>query len=177
MNIKHCIVQKKDSKPMMVLVSELEPPDESAYYRYHSEGMSWGDFLFKEYQESFKEYSVKDEEKFIQFLLSIQRYWLNSMTKSLNDYLPEGILIDAKKIKIENICCQTGISCGYPCNGEENCDKNKYAILVDEEEVKEIDDEETLWKEVDQILGNKSIESLIKFEILSDRFEIKRKQI
>jgi len=175
MKIKHCIAQKKGSGPLIIKIStKEEPSDNSMYYIRHSEGMSWGDFLFKEWKDSFKEYPVKDEQEWLKLahFITNGNEKHNNLIERRDKALSEGILIDADKVGIENICCQTGIACGYPCNGEENCEKNKYAILLPEEEM---EDEEKLWREVDQILGNKSIESLIKMEKLLENFEIRRK--
>jgi len=163
MKIKHCIAQKKDFGPLIIKINSKDSPDESLYYKRHSEGMSWGDFLFKEWKNSFNEYPVVNEQEWVDYLALVAPF----------DSLEKGIpIVDLSRVSIENICCQTGIRCGYPCNGEENCEKNKYAILLPE---KEIEDEEKLWREVDQILGNKAIESLIKMEKLLGNFEIKRK--
>ncbi len=38
----------------------------------------------------------------------------------------EGKRITEVELEMEQLCCQTGKPCGYPCNGEENCKKSLY---------------------------------------------------
>jgi hypothetical protein len=135
MNIKHAIVIKTDTEPMKVRVTEMEKPNE-ADERYIS---SWHKFMqdkydadLSEWKSSFVEYPVGSEEDFE----DLSRYdYLNNVGMlhlSWYDDIRVGIDVKVDKIAIESLCVQTGKPCGFPCNGQENCDKSKYAVVIKE---------------------------------------------
>lgn len=44
----------------------------------------------------------------------------------IRNYCDKDCKIDDILVEYEQLCCQTGAPCGYPCNGEENCKKSMY---------------------------------------------------
>lgn len=134
MNIKHAIVIKTDTEPMKVKVTEMEKPG----YRATASEAECDEYKknYDLWEKSFVEYPVFDEEYFEE--LSQYNYLgnLGHLHPDWYDDIKVGIEIKIDNIAIENRCVQTGKPCGYPCNGQENCDKSKYAVFA----IKNVDD-------------------------------------
>lgn len=83
-------------------------------------------------------------------------YTLSYKTGKFEELVPDTIhdIPEGYSVEVENNCHQTGLPCGVPCNGEENC--RKFAILkktspplpVNTEDEKGVDQMENNWHNV-----------------------------
>lgn len=80
-----------------------------------------------------------DKNKTLDFI--IKYHLINTRNKTIDEFLNEGCEIDC--IGIQSLCVQTGLPCGYPCNGQDVCEKSIFAYFR-EPFIKELSIEEKI---------------------------------
>lgn len=96
----------------------------------------WGKVLKDSVKEMVEannaKYTEEDIKGLIQSLLKAHTIGTTVfMERKAKEYLqslkPKPIKVE---VEIEQLCHQTGLPCGYPCNGEENCKESTYIKTV-----------------------------------------------
>ena len=126
MEIKHAIA-KKIGDYMKLLISDMEKPN------INWKNESTAKQTAKEWDESFKEYSVKDEKQFKDFII---QQWQQGVIKyphrsNYENEIKKGISIDHRRVGIEEKYCLIKCTIHDACDKEEQClHPRKYAILT-----------------------------------------------